>query len=71
MKGISDIIGLIQEGTGVLQLVTSLTSTPVDDEALAISAALLSIIKKAMDAHQKVIGQPIDLSLLHQIEPLG
>ncbi len=43
---------------------------PIGAEADSLAQMFLGIAQKAILAHEAVTGQPIDLSLLHPIDPL-
>jgi len=60
-----------------LLLIISLAATaaqadpdPAVDAGALIAQKLIAIIQAANAAHEKVMGQPIDLSLLHPIDPI-
>jgi len=60
-----EIIGLAASAAKPL-LGGNATAETID----AAASALVAIAQKASQAHQEIVGQPIDLSLLKPIEPL-
>lgn len=63
---LNEIIQIATVGATVAQTVPN----PEVQAGAAIAAALLQIAQKAIAAHEQITGQPIELSLLHPIEPV-
>lgn len=69
---LQNILAIIQEASIIAGLVAPLTGPIAPDVAAGsqIALSLESIIMNAIAAHQQAIGAPIDLSKLHQVDPL-
>ena len=69
---LDNILAIIQQASVIAGLVAPLTG-PIAPEVAAGSAIAISletIIEKAIAAHQQALGAPMDLSRLHQVDPL-
>lgn len=66
-------MNLLDEILTILEIAAS-TARSLNDPAIAgagaIADSLLRIAQKAVAAHEAQTGQPIDLGLLHPIEPV-
>ena len=47
----------------------ALSGFPVVGQTAAISQALERIVLKAAQAHQELVGAPLDMTKLHEIQP--
>lgn len=57
----------------IIQLSSTVASGVTTGDAAkyaALGASLVTIIQKAIAAHEAVVGQPIDTSLLRPFEPI-
>lgn len=63
------VLQISQVVTGLVGIIAPLTggaAATIEQDA-AIASALEAIVSKALTAYQLSIGEPMDLSLLHQI----
>ena len=62
----------IQQLTLAAKLTAGLTGpvAPEVDAGATIALALESVVRLALSSYQSALGQPMDLSKLHQIDPL-
>lgn len=69
---LDNILAIIQEATVIAGLVAPLTGPVSGEVALGsqIAVSLETIVQKAIDAHNQAVGAPMDLSRLHQVDPL-
>lgn len=66
---LNEILSVLQLGASAAQQVGNSIGNPDVQGGAAIAALLLSITQKAISAYEMHQGQPIDLSLLHRVEP--
>ena len=69
---LQNILSIIEQASIIAGLVAPLTGPIAPDVAAGsqIALSLEAIIEKAIAAHQQALGAPIDLSKLHEVEPL-
>ena len=68
----SRVIELLDQADQTLQALTEAGGliNPAVPAAALVADKLLHIIQVAVKAHEDVTGEPIDMSKLHEIEPL-
>ena len=66
MKTLETILADLQLATSAISVV----GVPNVSQAAGIAASLLKIAQTAVKAHEDIIGQPLDLSLLKPIDPV-
>jgi hypothetical protein len=71
-SALDNALAIIQQASVIAGLVAPLTGPLAPDVAAGaqIAVALESIVTAAFAAHQQALGAPMDLSKLHQIDPL-
>lgn len=70
MNTLDKLLEILQLATSAAQGAANLAGAPDAAAGAAIAAQIEAVVKKGLEAYEAHAGAPLDLSLLHRIEPV-